>query len=177
MKKGIALLLTMVMTFSLAACGGNSAGENKDDPAKGGLAGFTAVEDETAGKILLDDFAARMEENDSQTALELAQGLMSNENIQFMGDAMAVEPGFLPGFKADITGFKEAATFAPMISTIPFVGYVFVLEEGQDVKSFATTLKENADPAWNICTEAEQTVIDYYGNTVFFVMCPKSFEG
>lgn len=177
MKKGIAFLLTIVTTLFLAACGSDSAVDNKDDAKNDGLAGYSAVEEGTTGNILLSDFEERMNEDASQTALELAEGLIANENIHFMGSAMAVEPGFLPGFKVDITGFKEAATFAPNISTIPFVGYVFILEDGADVSSFVATLQENSDPAWNICTEAEQTIIDSYGNTVFFLMCPKSLEG
>ena len=66
--------------------------------------------------------------------------------------------------------------FSPMIGTIPFVGYVFVLEEGADVDAFMTTLKDNGDLRWNICTEAEEMVVDHVENRVFFVMSPKSFE-
>ena len=31
--------------------------------------------------------------------------------------------------------------------------------------------------AGNICTEAEEMVVESEGNTVFFLMCPKSLEG
>ena len=64
-----------------------------------------------------------------------------------------------------------------LIGTIPFVGYVFDLAEDADVEAFMTTLQENANMRWNICTEAEQTVIASYGDKVFFLMCPKSLEG
>ena len=90
---------------------------------------------------------------------------------------MPMEEGFLMGFDADITGFEEAVAFMPMIGTIPFVGYVFDLAEDADVEAFMTTLQENANMRWNICTEAEQTVIASYGDKVFFLMCPKSLEG
>jgi hypothetical protein len=66
--------------------------------------------------------------------------------------------------------------FAPMIGSIPFVGYVFTLSDDADVESFVTLLSENADPNWNICTEADETVIESAGNKVFFVMCPTSLE-
>ena len=66
--------------------------------------------------------------------------------------------------------------FAPMIGTIPFVGYIFVLEEGTDVDGFKSTLETNADPRWNICTEADETIVDSVGNTVFFLMSPNTFE-
>ena len=77
----------------------------------------------------------------------------------------------------DITGFEEAVGFMPMIGTIPFMGYVFSLADGADVDAFIATLETNANPRWNICTEAEQTVIKAVGNKVFFLMCPKSLEG
>ena len=66
--------------------------------------------------------------------------------------------------------------FAPMIGTIPFVGYVFTLDEGADVDAFMQVLSDNADPRWNICTEAEETVIESADSMVFFVMCPAQFE-
>ena len=63
---------------------------------------------------------------------------MSNSIIQFMGGTMPVEPGLLTGFgNTEITGFKEGVMFAPMIGTIPFVGYVFVLEDGVAASDFA----------------------------------------
>ena len=66
--------------------------------------------------------------------------------------------------------------FAPMIGTIPFVGYVFTLDESADVDAFMQVLRDNADPRWNICTEAEETVIENADNMVFFAMCPAQFE-
>ena len=73
---------------------------------------------------------------------------------------------------ADGSKVKEAAVSEPMIGSIAFVGYVFVLEDGIDAASFVQTLLDNADPRWNICVEAEETVADYVGSTVFFLMCP-----
>lgn len=173
MRKKIICAVLVLVLAALSACG---AGKDKNNPQKQGLAGFTEPKEDSMGKLLLDDFGERMEKDPDQTALKLAEGIISNKVIPFMGMAMEAEPGFLSGFSEEITGFREAAVFGPQISTIPFVGYIFVLEDSADVKSFAENLKEKSDPAWNICTEADQTVIDYYGNTVFFLMCPESLE-
>jgi hypothetical protein len=90
---------------------------------------------------------------------------------------MEVEPGLLNGFdNAEITGFEEGVLFAPMIGSIPFVGYVFTLADDADVDAFETTLKDNANLAWNICTEADEMVVDHVGSEVFFVMCPASLD-
>lgn len=126
----------------------------------------------TAGNTLLASFKA----NASKDALSIAKSLISHEIIPFPGDAVEVAPGFLQGFKEDIKGFKSGAVFMPMMSTIPFIGYVFELDSGSDVSAFIKTLKDNADLRWNICTTAEEMVTGSVGNKVFFVMCNKTFE-
>ncbi len=168
MKKLLALLL-VIATLSLVACGGQKDSDN------GGQSAVT-VEEGTLGHAIHADFWERINANPEATAQELADGLLTNEAIQFMGGAMPVEEGYLAGFSNDITGFSEGVMFAPMISTIPFVGYIFTLEDGADVDAFISTLETNANPRWNVCTEAEQTIIDKSGNTVFFLMCPKQIE-
>jgi len=159
MKKTIALTMAAVMLLALTACSGGNAGS-----------------DTVAGK-LSGAFEEYVKANPSATAQETADELLANEVIAFSGASMPVEPGFLMGFgEAEITGFKEGVMFAPMIGTIPFVGYVFVLEDGADAGAFVKLLADNADPRWNICTEAEETVAESVGSHVFFVMSPLQFE-
>lgn len=129
----------------------------------------------SVGNILLADFKAKA--SSASSALSLAEALLSNSVIEFSGGAMQVEPGFLTGFdNTEIKGFKEGAMFAPMIGTIPFVGYVFTLEDGANASDFISTLKSAANLRWNICTSADEMVAGSSGNKVFFVMSPKSFE-
>lgn len=128
----------------------------------------------SVGNILLADFKSRAA---SGSALSIAEALVSNSVIAFSGGAVAVEPGYLTGFDdTEITGFKEGAMFAPMIGTIPFVGYVFTLEDSAKVSSFISTLKSAANLRWNICTSADEMVTGSVGNKVFFVMSPISFD-
>ncbi len=137
-----------------------------------------AADGETLGTILKNDFIARAEADASISAEEMANAIISNPVIQFGPATMPVEPGFLMGFdNAEITGFSEGVMFAPMIGSIPFVGYVFILEDGADVQAFVDTLNANANPRWNICVTADETVSANVGNMVFFVMCPASIEG
>lgn len=131
-------------------------------------------ESDTVGLTLLSAFKSQ---SNSQDAYTIAKNLISNPIIPFPGDAVAVEPGLLPGFdNAEITGFKEGAMFAPMIGTIPFVGYVFTLESGVNSSDFIATLKASANLRWNICTSADEMVTGSSGDKVFFVMSPISFE-
>jgi len=167
MKKVLALILAVMMVFSITACG-NDASETSSVSEK---------TPETIGEKLLYDFENQLKADPSLNAQALADALLANEVIQFSGASVPVEAGLLTGFdNAEITGFSEGVMFAPMIGTIPFIGYVFVLEDGTDVAAFETLLKDNANPRWNICTEAEETVVGSVDNKVFFVMCPKSFE-
>ena len=132
---------------------------------------------DTVGAALAQEFHALKAENAEITAQEMADAILANPMIQFGGASMEVEEGLLTGFgNAEIKGFTDGVMFAPMIGSIPFVGYVFTLEEGADVDAFLQTLKDNADPRWNICTEAEETVVENADNMVFFVMCPSQFE-
>ena len=160
MKQIIAIVLASLMMFAMAACGtGSNTTETEPAPT-------------TVGTKLLADFKTMAD----KTPQEIADALLTNEEIQFMPATMPVEEGFLNGFNEEIKGFEEAVMFGPAIGTIPFVGYIFKLADGADVDAFTKTLEDNANLRWNICTEAEEMVCEAVGNTVFFVMCPKTFE-
>lgn len=133
-------------------------------------------ENKSVGNALLGEFKTIA--TSTKDALSIAEKLASSKNLsQISAGAIAVEEGYLTGFdNAEIKGFKEGAMFAPMIGTIPFVGYVFVLADGQDAASFISTLKSSANLRWNICTSADEMIAGNVGNKVFFVMSPLKFE-
>ena len=108
---------------------------------------------------------------------EIANAVSSISEIQFMKMVSPIEPGLLAGFdNTEIKGFKSGHAFGPMIGSIPFICYIFELEDGADVAAFVKNLTDSANPRWNICVEAKQTVAGSYGNYVFFVMCPDSMQ-
>ena len=179
MKKLLCVVLAGAMLASITACGAKTTDTK---PAETTVAATEATtearkEPETLGEALLFDFEDRVAENAEATAQELAEGILTNELILFQGGAMPVEEGYLMGFdNVEVKGFEEAVMFAPMIGTIPFVGYVFDTENAESAEALAAVLTENANPRWNICTEAEETVSGVADDKVFFVMCPKSLE-
>lgn len=127
----------------------------------------------SVAKVLASDF----KKDHSGSAQEIAERLLENKAISFAGGAMAVEEGLLTGFDdTEIKGFKEGAMFSPMIGTIPFVGYVFVLKDDTDVTEFKKTLRDNANLRWNICTQAEEMVVESVETKVLFIMSPLTFE-
>ena len=189
MKKLISLLLALIMMFTMVACAADN-GEapetedtNTEDVIDATEEDATEAEDETAettgdtlGQTMLKDFQETVAANPDMTAQEIADDLITNPAILFAPATMPVEEGFLSGFTTEITGFEEATMFAPMIGSIPFVGYVFTLGADADVDAFIDTLEANADLRWNICVEAEEMVVDNIDNTVFFLMCPKALD-
>ena len=168
MKKLFSILIAATLLLSLCACGSSAPAATEPpvhETPTPSVAPSETPAGESMGQALLKDFTDRVNAEPELGAEELAKALLENPVIEFSGDALPVEPGLL-------TGFAQGAMFAPMIGTIPFVGYVFVLDEGADAEAFVQTLKDNADPRWNICTEADETIAEHVGNTVFFVMCP-----
>lgn len=194
MKKLLALILASLLIFALASCTNDDAVEdgNNDEVIESPAEDDTPAEDETpaeddttvedetpAGETpanaLLAEFKNLMATSEDKSPEFLANTLITNPIIPFMGGAMAVEEGFLQGFTVDITGFESGAVFMPMIGAIPFIGYVFELAEDADVDAFVQTLKDNADMRWLICAAAEETVCEAVDNTVFFCMAKTSF--
>lgn len=129
---------------------------------------------DTVGTKLLAQFKSKASSN---SAIDIANGFAESGELPFMAGAMEVEPGLLSGFdNYEVKGFKNGATFGPMIGSIAFIGYVFELDGSVSASDFIANLKKNANLRWNICVEAEEMVAGSSGNKVFFVMCPKTFE-
>lgn len=180
MKKIFAVMLAAMLMLSAVGCneaqsasGGPAAGEPKVLEPQ--------VESNTMGANIWDLFQTKMKENPDMTPEAVANALVADAEVipsTYMAGAMAVEPGTLLGFENyEVTGFEEGAVFMPMISVIPFIGYVFALPEDADVNAFISGLKDNCNLRWTISTQAEQVVAGAYGNTVLFVMCPESPDG
>lgn len=122
----------------------------------------------TTGDIMLSVFRA----NRDKSLDEIANACISDPSIQFFGMTAPMEEGFFIEFDGDVKGFDKCVKFGPAMGSIAFSGMIF--EVSGDAAAFAKELKERANPRWNICVEADQTVCEVYGNRVFFLMCPKT---
>ena len=187
----LALVLVLTLAFSMVACG-DKKDDVKDPETTETPAGTdtqapvdtdeTPVDTEEApagdswGQTLLGVFNDAIAANPAATAEELANAVITHESILFMGGTMPMEAGaeWLPGFDTAPTGWKECVNFGPMMGSIAFVGYVFTLEDGADIDAFKAELSANANPRWQICVTADETIVENVGNTVFFLMCPYS---
>ena len=177
MKRNIALILAAVLAASMISCGGAST-DPKDTTADTTIVTEEVIEANTVATKLQVAFREAAKANPAATAEELAGVCAQNEAVALIGPMVApIGEGWLNGFDAEsINGFVEGAAFAPMIGTIPFLGYIFTLAEDADVEAFKTQLTSSANLRWNICTEADEMICDNVGNKVFFVMAPNAFE-
>lgn len=179
MKKILAFVLATTMVFSMIACGNNEevATETTETVATETVEVVPGTANGTVGEQILESVGTALsglEEASVEDIVALASAPVENY-VSLV--SMPVEEGYLNGFdNVEIKGFEEGVMFAPMVGTIPFVGYVFSLPADADVDAFVTTLTDSANPRWNICTSADETVVEAYGNKVLFVMCPASFE-
>lgn len=183
-NKKVSLILLSFMLILMTSCGSNesisssiSGADNTESSEVASEPENSSYESISVGQTLLNDFKAELEADPSISLEELADNILSDDIIQFEGVHTTVENGMLTGFgNAEITGFKDGVMFSPMISSVPFIGYIFKLDDSTNAEEFTKMLKDNADLRWNICTEADEIIADYSGDTVFFLMCPKSFE-
>lgn len=125
-----------------------------------------------AGNTMGDTMLAVFRANRDKSVDDIANACISDKSIQFFGMTAPMEEGFFPEFDGDVKGFSKCVKFGPAMGSIAFSGLVF--EVSGDANAFANDLKSRANPRWNICVEAEQTICEVYGNKVFFLMCPKS---
>lgn len=165
MKKKI-LMICMAMVFatlSICGCGQQSGNENIEVSEN--------IPDTIAYKIRTQ---FREEIKNDNNIENVANKLIENEAFEEMAmGVMPVEEGYLNGFNEEIKGFSSGVMFAPMIGTIPFVGYIFETDNPDELMKI---LDEKAMLNWNICTTADEKVSDIKDNVVFFVMSPYSFE-
>lgn len=130
------------------------------------------IEGDTVADKLIEEFRAETKTTTDVLSIAETIGKSSVFNeIEMV--AVEVEEGDLNGFDEPIEGFSKGAMFSPMISTIPFIGYIF---ESENAEELARTLEEKGNLNWNICTSAEDKKVVVEGDKVIFIMSPYELE-
>lgn len=163
-------VMCTVLTLSVCLLTGCANNEVKDDNQNEKQE--EKQEEKTVAKTLGIQFEDEIknEKNIEKVAKKLAE----NEILEISVDVSKIKKGdYISGFQKEIKDFKNAYAIRPMIGTIPFVAYIFEVENANE---FAEDLKSNADLRWNICTEADEMNAVVNGDYVFFVMSPKNFD-
>lgn len=155
MKNLLASVLCLALAVTLLSCA---------EPKKDLMA---------AANTIGEKYQAGFKMSEKETCGEIVDELIDSKLSNFDLVRMDVEEGYLNGFSTEVTGFKSAAMFSPMIGAIPFVGYVF---ECDDPNSFLMKYASSLDKNWNICTCADELITDTNGKFAFVIMCPSSDE-
>lgn len=162
-KKMLISFITMGMMCSLFGCSKKN-NDNTQAPNNDSVATEEIVAD-TLGNKLASMFKEEIKSSEDIEAI--ANKLAGTTDLNCV--VSSVSEGYLNGFDGEIKGFTKGVSFAPMIGSIPFVGYIFQVDNGE---AFKETLLKVANPRWNVCTSAEETICVVEGNYVFFTMCP-----
>lgn len=156
MKKTLSFIL-IVLSFTLIITGCGKGEDTKNDS--------------TVAVKLVNEFKSEIAK--SKDIKVVADKIIKTNIITPYVEYLEVEEGYLPGFKEEIKDFNSAVVISPTISTIPFIAYIFEVDNPSE---FAKTLEENANLRWNICTEADEMQVSVVDNYVFFVMSPNNFD-
>ncbi len=166
MKKFQFVLMIMIlvsMVCFISGCGQKSD-EGKDSNQK--------TEEKSVARTLAQQFKEEIKKE--KDIMNVASSISKNKVLEISTDVVALgSDDYVSGFQTEIKKFNQAVAIRPMIGTIPFVAYIFDVDDGE---TFAKNLKENADLRWNICTEADEMEAAVFDHYVFFVMSPKNFD-
>lgn len=121
--------------------------------------------DFTGARDTYDSYMAELPEEDRISYEEFASSMLAVMPVD-----LTAEEVWLQGIPTIPAGISEAVCYQPMMMGQAFIGYVFRVAEGTDVETFKSELKANSDPRWNICTMANTTVCESFGNVVYFSM-------
>lgn len=197
MKKVFVWLMAGVLLLSCTACAGkgNLEGDATENPgvmdggnpdnggtSNGNNNGNDNANDsqnpiKTIGQRLADDFKALLNPEKMMGARAMADELLKGDYLTFEHATTDVQPGKLKGFgDAEITGFKEGVMIEAKKEEVPFLAYIFTLDDDTDAETFMTTLKSKANPQWNTKVKADEMFTERSEKQVFFVMSPKALD-
>ena len=174
MKKLIAMLLALTMVFAMAACG---ATENKEtEPATEATTEATEAVTEEVTEEATEEVVEEEEFVIELSAMEtLLNSIVEIQPVEFMGMAAPVDLTdadavlYMTGLES-VEGVTEAASFEPMIGSIPFSMVAVQVAEGADAEAVAEAMKNGIDTRKWVCVEANDLMVVTHENVVLLVM-------
>lgn len=179
MKRNIVMALMVVTMLTVAGCGKTEVKApsevieteviKPEEPDTEVVEPDTA---ETADSQAEELIMSVLESADTTSIATVVSSLVEAESMGVLNlQAMQVQEGYLNGFDSEVVGFNDGYCIMPMISTIPFVGYIFSTE---DSDSLLKVLDENHNTAWNVCTVADTVFQGTIGDYTYYFMTPET---
>lgn len=163
MKKKIALLLMVVMlTGTITACGANTDTDRTSDEVQ------TQAQEEE-GMVHLGSaeevatFIDEMYANIPTDMMPMSLGTMELD----LQDTETVS--YHTGL-TDLSQIEGIAISEPMMSSIAYSVVYIRTKDGADAEQIRQTLMDNVNPAKWLCVTAEKQIAGLFGNDIFFVM-------
>ncbi len=154
MKKLIALVLAMVMVFSLAACSNTAKTENAD------LGTLPEIIDKMYEKADLDAETREFVDSDIYGPVTYE---LEKENLVYY-------------FGVEIPNAEEAYASEPEMNANPFSICLVRVKDGTDVEALKADIKANANPHKWVCVEVDPSDVrvENIGNVVILIMANNS---
>lgn len=186
MKKKNLLSLALVVTMVASLTGCNSGSSNSATTAPSTTQAATTqaateatTEATTAAQTSDVTIASALVQvyKDNMTAdanlMDVMNAIAKDTANPYHPEVFEISEGYLNGFTEEVKGFNSGVGMAPMIGTIPFIGYIFDVDNPEE---FISSVEKNIDLRWNICTTADEYMIETVGNRVFIIMAPFNAE-
>lgn len=170
MKKIFAMLLALVMMFSLVACGGTTAPTEIPTDAPTTAPTEEMIENPTEEVIDGNDVVV-----DASYLELLLNGVITEQPVEFMGGVMPVDLAdpdsvkYMTGLDS-ADGITEAAVFEPMMGSIAFSMVMVRVAEGTEAKAVAEAMKNGIDTRKWVCVEANDLMIATHDDVAMLIM-------
>ncbi len=164
MKKKISILLMAVMlTAAVTACGENTTDRNSDE-----VQAETQAQ-ETEGMVHLgsaEDVAAFIEEVQGKIPSDkMPMSLATTELDLADPDMVSYHTGL-----TDLSQIEGITISEPMMSSVAYSMVYIRTKDGADAEAIRQSIMDNVDPAKWLCVTAEKQIAGIFGNDVFFIM-------
>ena len=163
MKKKVAfVLLTVMLTGVVTACGGNTDTDRTSDEVQ------TQVQEEQ-GMVHLgsaEEVAAFIDEMYTTIPTDMVPMSLATMELDLQDiDTVSYHTGL-----TDLSQIEGITISEPMMSSVAYSVVYIRTKEGADTEQIRQTLMDKVNPAKWLCVTAEKQIAGRFGDDIFFVM-------
>lgn len=161
-KKIILLLMAVMLTGTITACGGNTDTDRTSDEVQ------TQAQEEE-GMVHLgsaEEVSAFIDEMYTNIPTDMVPMSLATTELDLQDtDTVSYHTGL-----TDLSQIEGIAISEPMMSSVAYSVVYIRTKDGADVEQIRQNLMDNIDPAKWLCVTAEKQIAGLFGDDIFFVM-------